>query len=70
MLSAVHLRTVVVGGRELLPGLAVAAPPELRSPGFALSLSGPLKGCSRSYQQVAGSPTRGFQSSDLRLGVS
>lgn len=32
MLSTVHLHTVVVDGRELLPGLAVAAPPELRVP--------------------------------------
>ena len=39
MLSAVHLHTVVVDGRELLPGLAVAAPPELRPPGFALPIS-------------------------------
>lgn len=42
VLSAVHLRTVAVGvrggRRELLPGLAVAAPPWPHPPGFALSL--------------------------------
>lgn len=73
VLSAVHLRTVAVGvrggRRELLPGLAVAAPPWPHPPGFALSLLGPLKGCSRSHQQVAGSPTRSLQSSVLRLGI-